>query len=173
MAGRPTKFTPEMADALVEATRDGMTLKDACTLCRVGEATVMRWLAMGKVEEDDITEDGHPDAEIEAYRDFRERWYAAGVEILQTAGRTIRQEIEAGDVKTAAWLLARKRPAQWGNKVEVTVDGKVDVILDLTRKAEERMARRAAEQEALGNGAIDTTGREVGGPEELPPAAEA
>jgi transposase-like protein len=48
--GRPSRLTPAVADAIVEAVRNGATVKTAAATVGVGRRTVYDWLEQGRRE---------------------------------------------------------------------------------------------------------------------------
>jgi hypothetical protein len=42
--GRPSKYTPEIVALLLAGLADGLTQKQACIACRIGESTLSDWL---------------------------------------------------------------------------------------------------------------------------------
>ena len=47
-AGRPSKLTPEITEALCEALRTGLTYEDACLSTGIGVETFRRWRVLGE-----------------------------------------------------------------------------------------------------------------------------
>ena len=48
MAGRPTKLTPELQQALITAVAEGLPLSTACATVGVSHGAVLEWLARGE-----------------------------------------------------------------------------------------------------------------------------
>lgn len=64
MAGRPTKFFPEVAEAILEAVRSGAYLLAAANAAGIGRRTLHSWIERGK-----------SDAEEDApFREFRRKY---------------------------------------------------------------------------------------------------
>lgn len=107
MAGRPTKFTPEVGAGICALVEEGITLQSAAAHFRVPESTVHDWLKRGRGEDADP--------------EFAE--FAAGYEAaLGAIERVMVQNVvtaAAGDWKASAWWLERRRAKDYGGKVAV------------------------------------------------------
>lgn len=96
---RPTKLTPERAEALIELLRDGVYVETACAACGVGTSTFYRWMTIDRepyVEFRDAVKKAEAEAETRA------------VEVVRNAATTSWQ--------AAAWWLERKFPERWGRR---------------------------------------------------------
>jgi hypothetical protein len=91
----------------VDAVRAGHSYAAAARAGRIDEATLHRWLARGR--------DGE-----ELYRAFCDRFEQADQEAEHRCVHVLKSALEGDDAKLAtdtAWKwLARRRPAQWGEK---------------------------------------------------------
>ena len=111
--GRPTKFTPERTDKLLQALRGGNYRDTACKYAGISHQTLLNWLKIGH----------QPDAPPE-YLEFVEavEKAEADAEVFDIA--LIRQAAQGGNWQAAAWIRERKDPAKWGRrdvaKVELT-----------------------------------------------------
>lgn len=106
---RPTKRTPEVETAILNALRVGNTRTDAALAAGVSRGAIAEWCRrypafLSAVEK----------AEAEARLRF--------VGIIATAARTRWQ--------AAAWFLERRVPAEWGRRESL------DVAVDAKREAE-------------------------------------
>jgi len=88
---------------LKEAASYGATVKDICFHAGISKDTYYRWL-----DEDEELSD-----EIERLRN----------EPVLEASKVVKDKIKEGDIKTAKWLLERKRKSEYGDSVDVTSDG--------------------------------------------------
>ncbi len=131
MAGRPTKYSPDRCERIVEALRGGNTRQTACALGGISDETFARWLR----EHVDFM-DSVKKAESEAE--------AANVAIVKKAAL-------AGTWTAAAWWLERKLPQQWGrtDRVEVTIRQQAEALaaelgvpVDEVIREAERIANR-------------------------------
>ncbi len=73
MAGRHCKLTPEVADTIVEAIRQGVPSGQAAALADVGASTLHTWLRQGEEEEEGD------------FRAFRDRYYRARADLCKKA----------------------------------------------------------------------------------------
>jgi hypothetical protein len=106
--GRPTKYTDEVANVLVEGIATGRTLGDACAIAGIDRETVARWIRKGDKGE-------------EPFAVFATRMREAWVEYSDRMVRIIEQAAES-DWKAAAWTLERRRPLVFG-KERLVPDG--------------------------------------------------
>lgn len=97
MAGRPTKYTPERADRLIQAIRMGATYELACNYAGISEDTFAAWR--------------------KRYPDLSERVKEAegGAAVGWLA--KIEKAANDGEWQAAAWKLERRYPAQYGRRV--------------------------------------------------------
>ncbi|MBG0818274.1 helix-turn-helix domain-containing protein [Planomonospora sp. ID82291] len=165
--GRPTKLTPEMADALCQARQNGHSITGAADLCGVHRATLLRWLAEG--EADDAPE---------VFRDFRDRFTRAHAHVIGSLvnaaiqdalggsvvkkverelpdGSVIREEqVTPPNGKVALEVASRLNPDWRGVKAvelsgpdggPVEVAHEVEILEGLVSRVEAVKARKAAE----------------------------
>lgn len=109
MAGRPTKYTPERVERILDALREGNTRQTACAVGGISDETFARW-----------------------QRQFVQFVDAIKVAEAFAESRHVANIVRAADegIWTAsAWWLERRRHQQWGrqDKVDVTIktDSKV------------------------------------------------
>lgn len=122
--GRPTKFTPDRTERLIEAIRAGNYRITACQYAGISKHTLRNWIAIAQ----------GPDAPPE-YLDFLDALEKAEAEAeaydLALIRNAARGEKDAnGEYTTkpqwqaAAWRLERKNPERWGRrdatKIELT-----------------------------------------------------
>lgn len=130
--GRPTKFTQELADAVCEQIAQGKSMRTVCAPDEMPAiATLFRWLR-----------------EYESFREqyaraTEERTEAMAEDILDIAddGSNDLMTIQKGDmtyeienkevtnrsrlrVDTRKWLMAKMKPKKYGDKLDLTSDGK-------------------------------------------------
>ncbi len=128
MTGRPTIYTPELADAICERLAEGTSLR---TVCKADDmpaaATVFRWLRTNEsfreqytrakdesadalVEEmTDIADDGHNDW-MEVHHGEDVVWKANGEAIQRSRLR----------VETRKWIASKLKPKRYGEKTLLT-----------------------------------------------------
>ena len=104
--GRPTLFTAKRAKLVVEAVRRGQTYKLAAAYAGISYSTLNRWRTIG----------GADDAPAK----FRKFWKQLEQASGEAALRMIKLVEEAAqtDWKAATWVLSRRHPDQWGERLE-------------------------------------------------------
>lgn len=140
--GRPTKFTPDRADKILEALRLGVPQATAVTYAGVGESTYYRWLS-------DATKPDAPDD----LREFREAVQAARAE-AEVRSLAVIQNASRKTWQAAAWFLERGFPHHWArtDRHEVTGrdGGPVELNIDadaLESKLRQLIAKRKGDDE--------------------------
>lgn len=110
IGGRPSKFSDDKEDAVVECIRDGGTLNDAANAAGVDVATLKRWLA------------------DESRVEFRARYARAredqadsfADEIVTVARDKMRDPQQARLlVDSLKWVAAKRKPKAYGDKLEL------------------------------------------------------
>lgn len=114
-AGRKTKLTPETVKAVTDAIREGSTQDDAARLAGIARTTFYEWMN-AKPEFADAVQKAHADfkrAQVKAIR-------AAGIRAKKDAhGEVIGTE---GSWQANAWLLERKYPEDFGQRMTYKLD---------------------------------------------------
>lgn len=159
--GRPRLLNAETQQIIVGALRVGGSIRDAAAVAGVSEQAIHTWKARGAQALEDA---GYlPGQELdadealtripEADHAFVEfSWAVASV----AAERKVAWLNEVGrhpDWRAKAWLLKHHHPDEYGDRLDVSVNGTVDVV-DPRQALVERLAR-------LRDGAIEVTGTEV------------
>jgi len=120
--GRPTKYTPEVADKIVEAVLNGATREDAAAVVGIHKSTLQEWM--------------------NTYPDFGERLHEADAQAVADACKTI-VKASKNDWKAAVALLQAKRKGEWNKwaKVEVAnADGK-PLQINTSNLTDEQLAK--------------------------------
>ena len=122
--GRPTKFTPERTERLLEAIRAGNYRITACQYAGIAKQTLRNWIAIAQGPDappeyiDFLAALEKAEADAEAY-DLALIRNAARGEKDETGEYTVKPQWQA-----AAWRLERKNPERWGRrdatKIELT-----------------------------------------------------
>jgi len=94
--GRPTKYSDEVRDVLVDAFRSGLSTRAACGLAGITAPTLSNWLADPELVELRLG--------IEQARAKHEQKL---LQVMQAAA-------EDGDTKAATWILERCHPESYG-----------------------------------------------------------
>lgn len=115
MAGRPTLLTPEVQAAICKSVRLGNPKEYACQAARISRQTLWSWEKRGEAGE-------------EPYAEFLYAIKAADAECVAMCIRRIRKaSIESW--QAAAWIIERKDPAAFGQRVKATVQEELGFLL--------------------------------------------
>jgi len=132
-AGRPSEYTQELADMFCELIANGDSLRTACTDKDMpSPATIFKWMrendtflkqyekatqerteAMAE-ELLDIVDDGTNDYMMRTGKDGTESWQLNGEHIQRSRLRA----------DTRKWLMAKMKPKKYGDKIDMTTNGK-------------------------------------------------
>ncbi len=143
---RPTKLTPTVHEIIVLALASGCYRETAAQHAGIGVSTFYRWM-----------EQGEADVEQNKNTPHRELWEAinkaeADAEV-QAVALIRKAAMQPRSWQAAAWLLERKKPDQWGRRIEHA--GKIDTGAEHGHKIAEVMAAIFAEV------GVDLTDEEV------------
>jgi hypothetical protein len=106
---------------IIESVQAGNALSVAASAAGVQSATMRSWLERGAMQKSGI------------YHDFRLAVEEAGFQSEERlVGIIANSALERWDA--AAWLLERKWPARWGQRVQVTVEMELQKAMDKLRK---------------------------------------
>lgn len=105
------KFTQAVQAAVVDAIGKGHTIRDACALAGIHHTQFYRWMERG--------EQGRPGS---AYRAFFDAVKAAEAELMGECLDILTTGMK-DDPKWAAWMLERRRPADYGKPEKVEHSG--------------------------------------------------
>ena len=110
--GRPTKYTPETVDEITKAIHEGATQDDAARLAGVCPAIFYRWLTQPtKIDFLEKVQKAHAEFKQQQIKAIR----AAGIRAKKNAsGEVVGTE---GQWQANAWLLERKYPDEFGQKM--------------------------------------------------------
>lgn len=112
---RPTKYTPETANRILEGIRLGMTYRHAAMYAGIDEATLLRWRRR--------------------FADFAGQLQEAEGHAVAANMARIRKAAMDGDWRASAWILERRFPEDYGTRHRIDQTITVDV-----RKAAEKAA---------------------------------
>jgi transposase-like protein len=132
--GRPTKFTPEARERILDAIGRGATRESAAAAAGVHPSILYRWLKRGRKQK-------HDNSTESEFCEFCEALKKREAEFLNKA---IGRIISAGKKNwtALAWWAERRYPAQWGDQ----------------RKAIAEAKRRIAELEKIIDGLVAKLG---------------
>tara|TARA_Y100000310_G_C20546718_1_gene745948 strand:+ start:196 stop:630 length:435 start_codon:yes stop_codon:yes gene_type:complete len=139
--GRPSKLTPEVADAVVEALEMGASQSEAAASVGVGLSTLEEWLSRGRGRNSRRSSRG-------VYATFAGRCERA---LPSGTVKLLKCVTAAGgkDWKAAAHLLACREPDRFSPKrrLEHAGEVKVDFIANLANLTPEQLAALAGDQD--------------------------
>lgn len=144
--GRPSRLTPEIAKEIVDAISIGVPRDMAAKSVGVQPSTLYQWLSKGR--------EGNED-----YREFSEAVEKADSLVVKRALVRITQAATKEQHWTAAaWLLERKHPAEFGQRVRVVVEEQLNEFLNtLEARLPPDVFRQVLDASALGHGRATTS----------------
>ncbi len=150
--GRPSKLTPEMQEAICAGLASGLLAYQVAEAVGIPASTISEWKS------------SHPE-----FRSAIARATELGFEAM--AARLLELPNTASDVKRARllsdnlkWLLAKLKPEQYGERLDVKIDQKVSIRAAL-EAADARLVRPMCDQaEAVKGQVIDVAYKIVGKP---------
>lgn len=145
--GRPSDYTPELADKICAQLADGDSMRTVCKPDDMpNKTTVFRWIrtneefrtqyARAKEESADsltdemldIADNGENDWMLKHDKDGHEAWVANGEAMQRSRLR----------IDTRKWLASKLKPKKYGDKIQQEISGK----LELTDLSEEELDRK-------------------------------
>lgn len=131
--GRPSSYTKEMADQLCSYLAEGQSLRTACD--REGmpdKATVFRWLRTNESFCDQYTraKEQGTEALADEITDIADNGTNDWMEVEKGKGNFVtvldREHVERSKlrIESRKWLLAKMRPKKYGDKLDMTTNGK-------------------------------------------------
>ncbi len=130
--GRPSSYTQELADKICSQLAEGISLRTVCLdedmPCK---ATVFNWLrtnkdfldqyARAKEESADAMSEDILDIADDGTNDWM--WIKRGGEDVQVPDNEVLQRSRLR-VDTRKWIMSKMKPKKYGDKMDVTSDGK-------------------------------------------------
>lgn len=131
-AGRPTIYTQALADELCAQLAVGKSLR---TVCQAEEMpairTIFYWLrsneeflhqyARAKEESADALADEILDISDDGSNDWMDKWYGENIERKVDPEAVQRSKLR---VDTRKWVASKLKPKKYGDKIDLTSDGK-------------------------------------------------
>lgn len=139
--GRRLKLTREVKQRLLTALRAGNYHKDVCAYAGISTTSFYRWMEIGETQAKG------------AYRDLWEEVKKAEAESIIECVARIRKAGAEGTWQADAWFLERKKPADWGKRVEIhdkenpLPDGDIEELADEMKEILQKAAKRKTEAE--------------------------
>jgi len=149
--GRPTMYTPELASEICADLAQGMSLR---TVCKSDERpslqTIFNWFRKvpGFVEQYEKAKQESADAMSEEIldiaddgsNDWMEREHGGSISWVTNGESMQRSRLR---VDTRKWLMSKMKPKKYGEKLDVTSDGKAlptpllaSMVLEVEKKEE-------------------------------------
>lgn len=123
---RPSDYTQETADRICEQLSEGKSLRTVCLAEGMPDkATVFRWLREHKEFHDQyaISKDESADALFEETQDIADESLEGALSADPKASGAVVQAYKLR-VDTRKWMMSKQKPKKYGEKVDVTSDGK-------------------------------------------------
>lgn len=114
--GRPSSFTPEIADAICEWIAEGQSLASFCREKGVGYSTVMRWLSENATFQENYARahEDAGDADADKISDVAQRCLAG--EFDPQAARVA--------IDALKWTAGKRKPKKYGDRLQLANDEK-------------------------------------------------
>ncbi len=130
--GRPTTYTKELADKLCAMLAEGMSLRSVCNEEGMPcAATVFSWMrtdemflkqyARAKEESADAMAEEILDISDDGHNDWMTKWYGDNEVVVENKEALQRSRLR---VDTRKWLMSKMKPKRYGDKLDVTSNGK-------------------------------------------------
>lgn len=118
--GRPSKFTPEVVDRLLNAIRAGATYEVACDHAGIAYSTLRSWIVAAEESRND-----------QAKMDLLEAIKKAEADAEVANIALIRKAASDGQWQAAAWILERRHPERWARRerTDQQHSGQVEIIV--------------------------------------------
>lgn len=135
--GRPSKFTPEIRKALIDAITAGLTYTHACQIVGIDYVTFTNWRNKGE-QLDEEDEEGFFDF-FNALTRAETKASTAMMAHIRAAAQGDKKNGINPDWRAAAWWLERRYPDEYGKqKLDINHSGKVSLSwADMVKQASE------------------------------------
>lgn len=131
--GRPSEYTQEKADLICERLAIGMSLRSVCLQEDMpAPATVFKWMRTNQefLKQYEKAKQESSDAMAEDIQDIADESANDYIEITRDDGTTYtklnQENIQRSRLRvdTRKWLMAKMKPKKYGDKLDLTNDGK-------------------------------------------------
>lgn len=131
-AGRPTDYTQELADKICELLADGQSMRTVCAQEGMpAMSTVFKWLRENKEfsEQYAKAKEESSDAMAEDLLHIADTPVMGEIKTIKPDGTVeIKQDEMLGhrrlQVDTRKWLMSKMKPKKYGDKLDMTTNGK-------------------------------------------------
>ena len=148
-AGRPSKISKEISDAIVENLRLGNYIEHASAACGINKSTLYLWLERGRKEQEKIDAGLEPNPDEQIFLEFSNAVEKAKAEAVSRNVAIIQKSAHHGTWQAAAWWLERSHSKKWGRQQKVELSGadggSINVSLDNKAKLLEFLDAKAPE----------------------------
>lgn len=113
--GRPNEYTQEVADRICEELAIGKSLRSVCLSEDMPAIrTIFNWFR------------SHPEFLLQYEKAKQESADAMSEEVLEIADNENMEDVQRARLRvdTRKWLMAKMKPKKYGDKMDVTTDGK-------------------------------------------------
>lgn len=118
-AGRPAVYSDELANTICALLAEGMSLKAVCELEGMPtRSTVFKWIH----EDTNGFMNKYARAKEESSDAFAERMMEIAEEVDLKNGLSVQKA--RLQIDTMKWLMSKQKPKKYGDKLDVTSDGK-------------------------------------------------
>ncbi|MBB6304037.1 terminase small subunit protein [Rhizobium leucaenae] len=150
-AGRPSNFTPEIADQICEHLAGGESLKSICLAEGMPHrATVFRWLAAHESFRDMYARarEAQADALFDEVLDIADTPVTGEKTKIDAAGNVVEMtkadmiEHRRLQIDARKWVAAKLRPKVYGDKLDLDVTGGLDFVVSAKPVTEEQWLKQ-------------------------------
>jgi len=109
MAGRKSKYTPELVAEINNLLAEGVTVKDTCAAVGITQETFFAW--------------------CKSKPEFSESTTRARAQARILAVRVLQKAIQDGNTYDAKWFLERSDHEHWGPQTTIKIEGNLSLDL--------------------------------------------
>lgn len=129
--GRPTKYTQELADSICAELALGKSIRTVCAEDDMPSvATIFNWFRSQPefLEQYTRAKEESADAMAEEVLYIADTQKVGVTKTIKPSGEEIKEEDMLGhrrlQIETRKWLMAKMKPKKYGDKLDMTSDGK-------------------------------------------------
>ena len=143
-AGRPSKISKEISDAIVENLRLGNYIEHASAAVGINKSTLYLWLERGRKEQEKIDAGVEPNPDEQIFKEFSNAVEKAKAEAVSRNVAIIQKSAHHGTWQAAAWWLERTQQQVFGRKQQLEHTGAEGAPIKLevsTQEIEEKVSK--------------------------------
>jgi len=118
--GRPSALNDLVQEKIVSSLRRGSYVETAAALAGVSKQTLYDWFKRGNRELERVNKGEKPNKNEKKFVMFLDAAYKAMAEHEDECVERLGIAGKSGDWRVDAWVLERKFPTRWGNRVSVS-----------------------------------------------------